>query len=130
MHFAGRSVSGDIARGVGSLDSTFWHRLYKRVRGVASRVLSQHAETEEFKLTLHASLLGSKEALARGLEADRVAFLEDLARDAKIASDASMSREAWQRDHRLLRFGGRDKTPMAFPICLMTRGKLSPRIAR
>ena len=70
--------------------------------GVASRVLSQHADPEAFQLALHAFLLHSTEAFARGLEADRSPFLEGLTWDAKIASDADMSREAWQRYHRLL----------------------------
>eukprot|EP00959_Pyramimonas_sp_CCMP1952_P320343 6704215-Pyramimonas_sp.AAC.1 len=33
-----------------------------------------------------------------------------------------MARQAWQRYHKLLRFGGRNKKPTAFPCMLNSQG--------
>eukprot|EP00959_Pyramimonas_sp_CCMP1952_P122812 2567110-Pyramimonas_sp.AAC.1 len=73
-------------------------------------------------LALHSCILRSKHALTNQLEKDMVLFLEGITQEAQPSVDGGMARQAWQRYHKLLRFGGRNKKPTALPCMLDNQG--------
>ena len=117
VHFAGRWISGDIGKLHSAFGEKLWGSLYSLVRSKALQLINHHAHPDEFLLTLNSFVLQSKGVLARLLEEDRCLFLGNLASEAQISADARVPRQARQRYHKLLRFGGEMKNPLPSLIC-------------